>query len=51
MLSAISGTVITARGILKRARSTAEQYHVLMEPSVSVGMATPEHPESGESSC
>ncbi|MFI1197016.1 hypothetical protein ACH4T9_27675 [Micromonospora sp. NPDC020750] len=45
--SAISGTVIAARGVLKRDRLTAEQYHVLMEPFVSAGMVTPEHPRAG----
>ncbi|WP_433345563.1 hypothetical protein [Micromonospora sp. CA-111912] len=40
--SAISGTVIAARGVLKRDRLTAEQYHVLMEPFASAGLVTPE---------
>ncbi|WP_405101667.1 hypothetical protein [Micromonospora sp. NBC_01412] len=49
--SAISGTVIAARGVLKRDRLTAEQYQVLMEPFASAGMVTPERPrhESRES--
>jgi len=37
----------TARGILKRKNLTPEQYQVLVEPFVGLGLEIPKHPEEG----